>query len=208
MRFYAERPARLARQILGDISAIAWVVGWILIGRFVYNLVTRLQGPAEAIGQAGTFIGDTFGRAAESTDGLPLIGDRLAEALGTGTSAGASLAAAGQAQSETVATMALGLAVVIAVIGILPMLTLWLPLRLRYARAAGSALAARAIDSDLLALRALTTKPVRKLVAVDPDPAAAWRSGNAAAIDRLAALELAELGLRAPGRPAPRAPAG
>lgn len=202
MRFYAERPARLTRQIIGDLVALAWVIGWILAGRFVFDLVAQLREPAEAIGRAGTFIGDTFRRAADSTGGLPFIGDNLATALGTGTAAGTTLAEAGQAQSDTVGTMATGLAVIIVVIGIVPMLTVWLPLRIRYARAASSAVAARAIDSDLLALRALTTKPVRKLVAIDPDPAAAWRSGDATAIEKLAALELAELGLRAATRPA------
>lgn len=203
MRFYAERPARLARQIFGDLIAVAWVVGWILVGTFVFDLVGRLRGPADAIGQAGTFIGDTFQRASDATSDVPFIGDSLANALGSGTAAGTTLAEAGRYQSDTVGTIALGLAIVIAITGILPMLTIWLPLRLRYARAAGSAAAARALDSDLLALRALTTKPVRKLVAIDPDPAAAWRSGDTAAIEKLAALELAELGLRAPARPVP-----
>lgn len=196
MRLYAERPGRLARQAIGDLLAIAWVIVWILVGRFAYNLVMELRGPADAISRAGTFIGDTFGRAADSTDGLPLIGDRLAEALGNGTSAGTALTEAGQAQASTVSTIALGLAVIVAVVGIVPMLTVWLPLRLRYARAAGSAAQARAIDADLLALRALATQPVHKLVAITPDPATAWRNGDADAIARFAELELADLGLR------------
>ncbi|MGQ0576816.1 MAG: hypothetical protein ACT4RN_21835 [Pseudonocardia sp.] len=76
----------------------------------------------------------------------------------------------------------------------------WLVLRLRYARRARAALAVRAIDADLLALRALARMDLRRLRAVAPDPAAAWRRDDRDVVHRLAALELRSLGLRAPAR--------
>jgi len=50
--------------------------------------------------------------------------------------------------------------------------------------------------ADLLALRALANQPLRRLAKIDPDPVAAWRRGDATAVDALARLELGRLGLR------------
>jgi hypothetical protein len=50
---------------------------------------------------------------------------------------------------------------------------------------------------DLLALRALATQPLGRLTRVAPDVAEAWRRGDDATVDALAALELRQLGLRA-----------
>ncbi|MDN5747479.1 MAG: hypothetical protein L0H64_02980 [Pseudonocardia sp.] len=61
--------------------------------------------------------------------------------------------------------------------------------------------AVRDLDTDLLALRALTRVPVRRLLAVCPDPAAAWRRDDRDTVRWLATLELADLGLRAPAAP-------
>jgi len=58
------------------------------------------------------------------------------------------------------------------------------------------ALRQRATGRDLLALRALTRQPLRRLVAIHPDPATAWRDHDTKALDSLAALELRTLGLR------------
>ena len=52
---------------------------------------------------------------------------------------------------------------------------------------------------DLLALRALTRRSTATLLGVAPDPAAAWRHGDAAVVAALAAVELAALGLRREG---------
>ena len=95
----------------------------------------------------------------------------------------------------------MGTAVGIVVLGALPVLVLWLPLRLRYARLARSAVAVRSVDTDLLALRAIARRPVRRLLAVTPDPAAAWRRDDRDVVHALAALELRSLGLRPPRTP-------
>ena len=53
---------------------------------------------------------------------------------------------------------------------------------------------------DLLALRALATRPLNELTRLGPDIAQSWRNGDAAAVQALAALELKDLGLK-PARP-------
>jgi hypothetical protein len=74
----------------------------------------------------------------------------------------------------------------------------WLPRRLRWIERASAAAKMRgsAPGKDLLALRALATQPLAKLVALDPDIAAAWRRGDSDAVDRLAKLELGGAGLK------------
>lgn len=198
MRFYAERPVRLIRQLLADAAVVAWLVLCVMVGRAAQAVILQLQGPAQTLTDSGEAIRGAFADAAGTADEVPFVGDDLARALGTGTGAGESLAAAGREQLETVASVAFGTAVGIVVLGALPVLLVWLPLRIRYARAAGSAVVARTSGHDLLALRALTHQPVRRLQAVSPDPAAAWRHHDRAVVAALAALELGSLGLNPP----------
>lgn len=204
MKFYAERPGRRLVQQLADALA----VGWLLIGGWLawtaFEGLTRLQSPGVALEHAGQRISGAFTDGAAAARQAPLIGDQLAGALGTGTDAGTSLAAAGRGQVEAVATLAYSAAAVIMVAMLLPLLLWWLPARWRYARAAGAAAEVRGTDTDLLALRALTELPTRRLCVVVPEPAAAWRAGDPEACRRLADLQLATLGLR-PVRQAPQA---
>jgi hypothetical protein len=197
MRFYAQRPVRLVRQLLADAVVVAWVVLVVVVARAAYDLVQRLQAPARALVDAGDAIRDTFDGAARTAGGVPLVGDDLARALGAGTGAGSSLAAAGREQVETVSSVALGAAVGIIVLAAVPVVLLWLTLRVRYARATA---AVRAADPDLLALRAMAHRPVRRLMAVSNDPAAAWRRADHDVVRGLAELELRSLGLRSPAR--------
>ncbi|HEV7384427.1 MAG TPA: hypothetical protein VGN89_06075, partial [Phenylobacterium sp.] len=62
----------------------------------------------------------------------------------------------------------------------------------------GSATRLRAVTAgrDLLALRALATQPLKRLLKVDPEIAALWRRGDPEAVEALARLELRALGLR------------
>ncbi|HVL85355.1 MAG TPA: hypothetical protein VM367_13855 [Pseudonocardia sp.] len=203
MRLYAELPGRLARQVLGDALALAWLVATGFVAVTAYDLILALQAPARALVSAGESVRDAFDDAARIAGGVPLVGDDLAGALAGGSGAGGSLVESGREQAETVATVALGTGIGIALLGLAPVLLFWVPLRLRYARAAGSAVAVRDGHPDLLALRALAGRPVRQLLAVSPDPAGAWRAADDDALRGLAALELRALGLRSPAVPSP-----
>jgi hypothetical protein len=198
MKLYAERPGRAARQLLADLLAVAWLAGfgWAAVqGR---ELMLRLQIPANSLTNAGTSIGDAFAGAARTAAKVPFVGAQLAAALDTGRAAGQSLAGVGEQQLSTIAELATGTAVLVALVGALPALVVWLPLRIRYARLAGAAVACRERNADLLALRALTAVSVRRLREVTEDPASGWRRNDPDVVCRLAALELRRLGLRAP----------
>lgn len=198
MRFYAERPARFLLQLLADVLVVLWIWLCVEVARIARQTVLGLQTPAATLTDAGDGIRGGFDEAARTAGQIPLVGEDLARALGTGTGAGQSLADAGRDLAATVATIAGGTAIGIVVLGALPVLVLWLPLRLRYAVAAGSAARFRAVDSDLLALRAITRRPVRRLLRVSDDPAGAWRRDDRDVVHALAALELRSLGLRPP----------
>jgi hypothetical protein len=202
MRPYAERPVRAVRQLLADVLVVLWVVLVVNIAIAAKELVNGLQGPAMTLADAGDAVRGAFTDAADIARGVPFVGEDLARALGTGTGAGESLATAGREQVAAVATAATGTAVGIVALGAVPVVLLWLTLRVRWIRAARSARTARAVDTDLLALRALTHAPVHRLLGVSPDPAAAWRRDDRDVVHALAGLELASLGLRAPA-PAP-----
>jgi hypothetical protein len=196
MRPYAELPGRLARQLVADILALGWLAGFGWLAYQARELVLRVRVPAAGLAEPGSAVGDAFAEAARRAAAMPLIGEQLAGALRAGESAGRSLTASGQEQLDLVSTAAGWTAALIVVIGVLPLVTLWLPLRVHYARSAGAAVASRERDADLLALRALTKVPVRRLRAVAEDPAAAWRRADPEVVRQLAALELRRLGLR------------
>jgi hypothetical protein len=201
MRIYAERPGRAGLQLLADLLAAGWI--WLTIGtaRAVHDFVLGMQQPARTLAGAGESIRGAFDNAARTASNVPFVGDDLARALGAGTGAGDSLVNAGREQMEAIARVAYGTTVATVLLGAMPLLLMWLPLRVRYARLARSAVTARAVDSDLLALRAMTRRPVRSLLRIAPDPAASWRRDDRAVVHRLAALELRSLGLRAPRTP-------
>jgi hypothetical protein len=198
MRPYAELPGRLARQLVADAFAVAWVVVLVWLGGLARELILGLQTPASGLSRAGATIAEAFGTAARSVTVVPFVGDELAAGLDQGRVAGLAMAQAGQDQYETVSVLATGSLVAIVLLGVLPLLVLWLPLRAHYARTAGAAVACREQDTSLLALRALTGVPVRRLRAISPDPAGAWRRGDPEVVAALAACELRRLGLRGP----------
>ncbi|MFC5950781.1 hypothetical protein ACFQH9_21155 [Pseudonocardia lutea] len=204
MRVYAERPERVAGQVLADVVAVAWAVVWISLGVAAHDLLLRLQGPGRTLVQAGESIRGAFDGAARGAGEVPFVGDRLAGAFAPGADAGSSLVAAGQQQIDTVAAVATGAGVLVAVLGLLPVLAVWLPLRIRYARRATAAAGAREAGPDVLALRALTHRPLRTLLRITPDPAGAWRTGDPAAVAALAEAELRSLGLRGLREPGSR----
>ena len=196
MRFYAERPVRLAGQLLSDLVAITWIAAFCWLAGEAKSAVLQLQAPGHRMIEAGGGLRSTFADAASTASGVPFVGDDLAGALGRGGSAGDVLVEAGARLLEVIGLAATSVAVVVVVVSLIPVLGVWLPRRIRYARAAGQAVAMRAEGADLLALRALTELPHRRLRRVGTEPAAAWRAGDAEVIERLAGMRLAALGLR------------
>jgi hypothetical protein len=196
MRIYAERPGRALLQLLADAAVVVWIYVVVQVAQAARDVVLQLQGPAQRLTGAGDAISGAFDNAAATASGVPFVGDDLARALGTGSTAGDSLSSSGRELGAAATTAGTAVEVAILLLGVLPVVVVWLTLRVRWVRAAASARTARAADPDLLALQALTRRPTRRLLAVTPEPGAAWRSGDPATVAALAAVELDALGLR------------
>ncbi|MFC7614060.1 hypothetical protein ACFQV2_11395 [Actinokineospora soli] len=194
MRLYAETPVRFARQAAADVAAVAFLLLAVWMALEVRDGVLLLRGPGEGLTTAGDAIGGAFTSAADTARRVPLVGDDLAAALGSGTRAGAGLADVGRKQVEAVTDLAFWLTIALIAVPALAVALTWLPHRVRFAREATAATRLRASGAagrELLASRALVTQPLSRLSRLDPDD---WRSPDTVAT--LAEWELRRLGLR------------
>ncbi|WP_210443209.1 hypothetical protein [Nocardioides sp. SYSU D00065] len=198
MKLFADTPARRTRQVLADLLFVAWLVLWVWIGAAVHDGTLHLAGPGRQTESAATSMGEQLRDAGGRLGDAPLVGDELAVPFDRAADASDGLAAAGRDTVEAVERLALLLGLSVALIPILVVAALHLPRRWRFVREATAG--ARFVDSqqdlDLFALRALAHQPMRVLAAVSDDPAGAWRARDPDVVRRLAALELADLGLR------------
>ncbi|WP_412742540.1 hypothetical protein [Krasilnikovia sp. MM14-A1004] len=198
MKWYADRPGVVVRQIVTDLLVAAWVYAWIRAGFWVHSTVEKLGVPGAKLEGAGISIADNLADVGGKVGRVPVVGDQLTRPFSGAADAARTLADAGRQQQELVGTLATVLAFAVVALPLALVLLGWLPLRLRWMRRAGLASRVRQQPAgrDLLALRALAGQPLDRLVRLGPDIAQSWRDGDAEAVDALAALELRSLGLR------------
>ncbi len=198
MKLYAEKPATALRQLITDALVVAWVYLWVRLAMGLYDTIEKLAVPGEKLAGAGDRMAEQLRDAGGKVRRVPVAGDDLAAPFNRAGDAATGMADAGRQQQEIVHDIALAVSIGLAVLPLALVLLVWLPRRIGWMRRAGAAARIRRAPAgkDLLALRALATQPLSKLAALDPDIAAAWRRGDAAAVDRLAALELSGSGLR------------
>lgn len=201
MTLYADSTARRVRQIITDLLVAAWVLLWIWLAVHLYDLVQRLATPGRAIEDAGTTMSGSLTGAGDRAAGIPGVGGPIASGLRRAADGAHGLTSAGQIQQDVVHDLAWYLAIGLVAVPMAMVLFGWLPLRVRWVLRASTAKRLRDDPAglDLLALRALTRQPLRRLRTLDPDIAAAWRRGDAEPIGQLASLELSTLGLRQAG---------
>ena len=200
MKVYADRPARRAVQLLADLFAFGLTAAAVRLAVQVHTEVMRMRAPGDGLVDAGSGLRGTFDAAAGKAGGIPLIGHALAGALHTGSAAGTKLVDAGHWQIDAVTNLAWWMAVFVVALPVVFLLVSWLPLRWRFTRGATAAARLRRQGEDgldLLALRALVTRPLPRLAKAG-ELTAGWREHDPAVIDRLAGWELRRHGLRAP----------
>ena len=195
---YADRLPTAVRQLLTDVFVVIWVYAWIRAGFWMHDQVLRLGVPGQKLQGAGTGIADNLADAGGKVGRVPIVGDDLTAPFNRAADAARSLADAGRETQAIVGRLALALALLLVVVPLGLVLFGWLPLRVRWMRRAGVASAVRdePAGRDLLALRALATRPLNQLAKLGPDIAQSWRDGDPAAVQALAALELRDLGLK------------
>ncbi len=198
VKIYADRFPTAVRQFLTDLLVVVWVYAAIRFALWLHDVVEKLAVPGQKLEGAGGGLADNLADAGGKVGRVPIVGDELTAPFTRAADAARSVAEAGRDQQELVGQLALGLTVAVLVFPLGLVLFGWLPLRLRWMRRAGAAKALAGVPAgrDLLALRALAGQPLSKLTRIAPDVAEAWRRGDDATVDALAALELRELGLR------------
>ncbi len=194
---YATTPARLTAQLLSDVLIAAWITVWVLVGVAVHHAIATFARVGTQVKDGATGISDNLNSAGESADRLPLVGDTLAKPLRAASEAALDLAGAGQSLNATATWLSVLLAVAVAAPPVLAVGMPWLFLRIRFFRRKWTviALAQTPAGEQLLALRALANRPLRKLTEVSHDPVGAWRHGDPATVRGLAALELRSAGV-------------
>ncbi|MFG1796322.1 hypothetical protein [Nocardia sp. NPDC049149] len=198
MKIYADRAPVAIRQLVTDLLVAAWVYAAIWTALWLHELVGKLAVPGQKLEGAGSGLADNLGTVGGKVGRVPVVGDDLTSPFERAATAARSMAEAGHDQQALVHELALALAIGSLIVPIGLVLFVWLPLRVRWMRRAGAAVGLRAdpAGQDLLALRALTHQPLRRLHRIDPEVVTAWRNGDEDTVRELAALELRGLGLR------------
>lgn len=195
VKIYAERPARIAAQVGGDLLLAAWCAGWVWIGLRLHDEIAALAAPTRRVGDASANLADALTGASDQVRGLQFIGDIVAapfDAIVNGARELAAASASGQVTVARIADLAIPLT---AVFPIVFGLTVWLALRGRWIRRASAMARLRRSGAGvpLLAGQALTFARLDRLVGLDlaDDPL-----GDPVSRQRLAAFSLRRMGLR------------
>jgi hypothetical protein len=194
---YSIRPIRTMLQLLSDLIAVAWTWLWVLIGMAVYAAITTIAEAGRKVQSGANGVAGNLDSAGDTASRVPLVGDALKKPLTAAGSAAHEIAQAGHSIDTTASWLAWLLALAVAAPPILAFALPWVFLRLRFflRKLTILGLAASPAGIELLALRALANRPLRRLVSVNPDPVGAWRRSDPVTVLGLAALEARAAGI-------------
>jgi hypothetical protein len=194
---YSTRPGRLAAQLFSDFAVVIWTALWLLVGLAVYDAISTIAEAGRQVESGANGIAGNLASAGHSAQHIPLVGDDVSKPLTSASQAALDIAGAGHDLDTTASWLAVLLAMAVVALPILIAVVPWFFLRLRFFRRklTVTALAATPAGEQLLALRALTNRPPRKLAAISPDPVGGWRHEDPFTIRALAALELRSAGI-------------
>ena len=202
MQLYSDFGGRRVYQVLGDLVAIAVIVVGIVVAVAIHDAIAAFTGIGRDVERSGNDFSSTMTDIGGRLSGVPLIGGGISAPFASASDAGGTLADAGASWQDGVEHLASLVGWTVALLVVLVVLVGWVRPRLVGAvrRAAVARLATASPSLDLLALRALATRPARAVTSLDDDVVAAWRRGDPEVIRRLAALELKASGVRLPDR--------
>jgi len=199
---YSTRPVRLLAQLFSDFVVVVWTAIWVLVALAVYDAISTIVEAGRQVESGTNGIAGSLASAGHSAERIPLVGDAVSKPLTSAGQAASDVAGAVRNLDTTASWLAVLLAMAVVALPILVAVTPWLFLRLRFFRRKWvvTGLAATPAGQQLLALRALTSRPPRKLATLSEDPVGGWRREDPVTIQALAALELRSAGIRVPAR--------
>ena len=194
---YATTPGRLLAQLFSDVAVVIWTFIWVLVGLAVHSAVSTIAEVGRQVEGGAGGVANSLKSAGNGADRIPLVGDTVSKPLTAASKAALDIAGAGHNLDTTASWLAVVLALAVAAPPTLAVVMPWLALRIRFFRRKWtvSTLATTPAGEQLLALRALANRPLRRLTAVSPDPVGAWRMADPGTIRGLAALELRSAGI-------------
>jgi len=206
MQIYSASSAVRARQVAGDVVAVALVVVFVALGLAVAAFVGGLAELGRQIEEAGAGFQGTMDDASRVLGGIPLLGGPASAPFDGASGAGQALVDAGRRQQDDVGRAAVVAGLLVGGLPSVVVLWVWLRGRVAFVRRASSVRGLLALPGgdDLLALRALAGHDARAALAVSPDAVAAWRVGDPEVVRRLADVALRESGVARPRAAQPR----
>lgn len=201
MKLYAERPARLVRQIVFDAVVVGWLILWWRLGHAVNDEADKGMTGAQKLQTSASSLSGNLTDAGQRLRKVPLVGDTLQEPFDKSAGAANQISASGHQIALGIDDLGDILGYLTAAAPFLFALLAWAVVRLPYVKRATQAAKLRATEAgmDVLALRALQHRSAADLFAISTGPAAGWRVGDADTTKALGELHLRRLGLK-PGK--------
>ena len=170
------------------------------MSRVADSTIRHLADPARLAAQTASDLQRQMADAATKAATVPFVGQDLRGPFDQMSTTIAGLADSAQGQITGIESAATLVGWVVFLAPALAVVGLWLPARLRFARRAATArsLAGQPHGDELLALRALASRPLAELQRAASDPVAAWKAGDPSALRALADIELAASGVHRP----------
>jgi len=186
-----------------DAVVLVWIVVWIVMGLVIGSQVRNLRQLSDTVVGAGSAVEKT-GQALRPLKDLPFVGSRIERVERQIEAAGLDAQASGEESRRSIGTLSVLLAIAIILIPTVPLVAVYVPLRLSWARdvrAVRRTLARWDGDPafvEFLARRAVLHLPYQLLREVSANP---WHDLESGQHDELARAELRRLGVRAPLAP-------
>ena len=184
MKLYPDVPAKRNSRIVRDVAILVTLLALAWIGHEAYQRVDSIKVVATGVVSAGESVQGGFVAVAGAVGGVPVIGDRLAEALSSsGDVTGGNVASFGQEGEDAIHRTALFVGWLMFLLPAALLLALTLPGRVRSVRRLNTAQRFLLDDGSierrrLLAMRAALSLPIDHLLEYSNDPIGDLVSGH------------------------------